>query len=51
MKPDKTGNSLKQSHEALQSQVAMEVSNKEAIAQKAKGQLEATPGDGGSCCE
>ena len=41
------GNSLKQSHEALQSQVAMEVSNKEAIAQKAKSRIEAASGDGG----
>src|SRR6266436_1527171 len=31
-----TSNALKQGHETLQSQVAMEVSNKEAIAQKAK---------------
>ncbi len=43
-----TGNTLKQSHETLQGQVAMEVSNKEAIAQKAKGQVEAAPGDSGS---
>jgi small-conductance mechanosensitive channel len=42
-----TGNTLKQSHETLQGQVAMEVSNKGAIAQKAKSQLEAASGDGG----
>jgi small-conductance mechanosensitive channel len=42
------GNTLKQSHETLQGQVAMEVSNKEAIAQQAKSQLEATSGNGGS---
>ena len=41
------GNTLKQSHETLQSQVAMEVSNKEAIAQKAKSQVEAASGDSG----
>jgi small-conductance mechanosensitive channel len=43
-----TGNTLKQSHETLQSQVAMEVSNKEAIAQKAKIQVDAASGDSGS---
>ncbi|MGA9801145.1 MAG: mechanosensitive ion channel domain-containing protein [Terriglobales bacterium] len=43
-----TGNNLKQGHDTLQSQVAMEVSNKEAIAQQAKSQLEATAGNGGS---
>src|ERR1700730_17006717 len=42
------GNSLKQSHEVLQAQVGMEVSNKEAIAQQAKSQLDATSGNGGS---
>ena len=39
---------LKESHEGLQSQVAMEVSNKEAIAQQAKSGIEATSGDGSS---
>jgi small-conductance mechanosensitive channel len=43
-----TSNALKQGHETLQSQVAMEVSNKEAIAQKAKSQLDATSGNGSS---
>ncbi len=43
-----TGNTLKQSHEMLQGQVAMEVSNKEAIAQQAKSQLEGTSGNFGS---
>jgi len=43
-----TGNTLKQSYEALQSQVAMEVSNKEAIAQQAKIQFEAMSDSGGS---
>jgi len=43
-----TGNSLKQSYETLQSQVAMEVSNKEAIAQQAKIQFEAMSDSGGS---
>jgi small-conductance mechanosensitive channel len=43
-----TGNTLKQSYETLQSQVAMEVSNKEAIAQQAKSQFEAMSGSGGS---
>jgi small-conductance mechanosensitive channel len=42
------GNTLKQSHETLQAQVAMEVSNKEAIAQQAKSQVDATSGNGGS---
>jgi small-conductance mechanosensitive channel len=42
------GNSLRQSHEVLQAQVGMEVSNKEAIAQQAKSQLDATSGNGGS---
>ena len=37
---------LKESHEALQAQVDMEVSNKEAIAQQAKSQLDATSGNG-----
>jgi small-conductance mechanosensitive channel len=44
-----TGNTLKQSYETLQSQVAMEVSNKEAIAQQAKIQFEAMSDSGGSC--
>jgi small-conductance mechanosensitive channel len=44
----RTGDSLKQTREGLQTQVAMEVSNKGAIAQKAKDQLEATSGNGGS---
>jgi small-conductance mechanosensitive channel len=43
-----TGNTLKQSYETLQSQVAMEVSNKEAIAQQAKIQFEAMSDSGGS---
>jgi small-conductance mechanosensitive channel len=43
-----TGNKLKPGHDTLQSQVVMEVSNKEAIAQQAKTQLEATTGNGGS---
>jgi small-conductance mechanosensitive channel len=43
-----TGNTLKQSYETLQSQVAMEVSNKEAIAQQAKSQFEAMSDSGGS---
>ncbi len=42
------GNSLKQHHETLQAQVGMEVSNKEAIAQQAKSQLDAISGNGGS---
>jgi small-conductance mechanosensitive channel len=42
------GNNLKAGHDTLQSQVAMEVSNKEAIAQQAKSQLETTAGNGGS---
>jgi small-conductance mechanosensitive channel len=42
------GNSLKQSHEVLQAQVGMEVSNKEAIAQQAKSQLDVISGNGGS---
>jgi small-conductance mechanosensitive channel len=37
-----TGNKLKLSHDAMQSQVAMEVSNKAAIAQQAKSGIEAT---------
>jgi small-conductance mechanosensitive channel/predicted nucleic acid-binding Zn-ribbon protein len=41
-----TGDGLKQNRQGLQTQVAMEVSNKEAIAQKAKDQLEATSGSG-----
>jgi small-conductance mechanosensitive channel len=41
-------NSLKQQHETLQAQVGMEVSNKEAIAQQAKSQLDAISGNGGS---
>jgi len=40
------GDSLKQGHETLQTQVGMEVSNKEAIAQQAKSQLDATSGNG-----
>ncbi|MGZ4835950.1 MAG: mechanosensitive ion channel domain-containing protein [Terriglobales bacterium] len=36
------GNKLRQSHETLQAQVAMEVSNKEAIAQQAKSGIDAT---------
>jgi len=36
------GDKLRQSYEALQTQVAMEVSNKEAIAQQAKSGIEAT---------
>jgi small-conductance mechanosensitive channel len=40
------GNNLRQSHDTLQAQVGMEVSNKEAIAQQAKSQLEATSGSG-----
>jgi small-conductance mechanosensitive channel len=43
-----TAGPLKQSYEVLQSQVAMEVSNKEAIAQQAKSQLDATSGGGGT---
>ena len=43
-----TGNTIKQSHETLQGQVAMEVSNKEAIAEKAKSQLEVPSSNGGS---
>jgi small-conductance mechanosensitive channel len=43
-----TGNTVKQSHETLQGQVAMEVSNKETIAQQAKSQLEVASGNGGS---
>ena len=39
------GDKLRQSHETLQSQVAMEVSNKEAIAQQAKSGIDATSGD------
>jgi small-conductance mechanosensitive channel len=39
---------LKQSHEGLQTQVGMEVSNKEAIAQQAKSQLDATGNRGSS---
>jgi hypothetical protein len=43
------GNKLRQSHETLQAQVAMEVSNKEAIAQQAKSGIDATTGtDAGS---
>ena len=41
-----TGDSLKQNQQVLQTQVAMEVSNKEAIAQQAKSKLEAAPGNG-----
>jgi small-conductance mechanosensitive channel len=40
------GNSLRQSHDALQAQVGMEVSNKEAIAQQAKSQVETASGNG-----
>jgi small-conductance mechanosensitive channel len=39
------GSKLRESHEALQAQVAMEVSNKEAIAQQAKSGIEASSGD------
>jgi small-conductance mechanosensitive channel len=39
---------LGQSHEALQGQVAMEVSNKEAIAQQAKSGIAASSGNDGS---
>src|SRR6266436_420725 len=42
------GNGLRQSHEALQAQVAMETSNKEAIAQQAKSGIEATSGNDAS---
>jgi small-conductance mechanosensitive channel len=43
------GNQIRQSHDALQSQVAMEVSNKEAIAQQARSGIEAVAGnDAGS---
>ena len=37
---------IRESHDTLASQVAMEVSNKEAIAQQAKNGIEATSGDG-----
>ncbi len=40
-----TGDKLRQAHETLQSQVAMEVSNKEAIAQQAKSGIDASAGD------
>ena len=39
-----TANKLRQSHETLQAQVAMEVSNKEAIAQQAKSGIDAASG-------
>ena len=42
-----TSGPLKQNYETLQSQVAMEVSNKEAIAEKAKSQLDSSSGTGG----
>lgn len=42
------GNKLRQSQEALQSQVAMEVSNKEAITQHAKTRLDAPSGNDGN---
>jgi small-conductance mechanosensitive channel len=43
-----SGAKLRQSHEELQSQVTMETSNKEAIAQQAKSGIEATSGNDGS---
>jgi small-conductance mechanosensitive channel len=43
-----TSANLKQSHETLQGQVAMEVSNKETIAQQAQSKVDATSGNGGS---
>jgi small-conductance mechanosensitive channel len=42
------GNKLRQSQEVLQSQVAMEVSNKEAITQHAKTRLDAPSGNDGN---
>jgi len=42
------GNKLRQSQETLQTQVAMEVSNKEAITQQAKSRMDATSSDGSS---
>jgi small-conductance mechanosensitive channel len=39
---------LRDSHQGLESQVAMEVSNKEAIAEQAKNGIAATSGDGSS---
>jgi small-conductance mechanosensitive channel len=43
------GSQLRQSHEVLQAQVGMEVSNKEAIAQQARSGIEAaSPDDAGS---
>jgi len=39
------GNKIRQDHETLQAQVAMEVSNKEAITQQASSGLEAASGD------
>jgi len=44
-------NNLKQSHESLQTQVAMETSNKEAIAQQAKSGIEATSGNDASAAK
>ena len=44
----RAGDGLKQNRLGLQTQVDMEVSNKEAIAQKAKDQIEATSGNGGA---
>ena len=42
------GNKLRQSHDTLQTQVAMEVSNKEAIAQQAKSRIELLRATSGS---
>jgi len=42
------GNKLRQSHDTLQAQVAMETSNKEAIAQQAKNGIAASSGNDGS---
>ncbi len=42
------GNQLRQSHEALQAQVGMEVSNKDAIAQQARSGIEAASGNDAS---
>jgi len=42
------GNQIRQSHDAMQSQVAMEVSNKEAIAQQARSGIEAVAGNAAS---
>lgn len=43
-----TGSKLRQGQETLQTQVAMEVSNKEAITQHAKNRMEASAGSDGS---